>query len=192
MMVLSPLAMAQNAGPTAPIAALDDALLRVMRAGRSTPFAQRAATLAPVIERTFALEAILRASVGSRYASFSAGDRTALLAAFTNYTVASYVANFDSYSGERFTIAPQTRAVGSEQVVQTQIVPTHGQPTRLDYVMRQQPSGWQVVDVLVDGSISRVAVQRSDFRGLLSGGGARRLIDSLNAQATRLANGDKS
>ncbi len=32
--------------------------------------------------------------------------------------------------------------------------------------------GWRIVDVLLDGSISRVAVQRSDFRSLLGNGGA--------------------
>ena len=183
--------LAQPAGPAAPIAALDDALLGAMRAGQSTAFAQRAATLAPVIERAFALDAILRASIGLGYASLAPADQSALLTAFTNYTVASYVANFDAYSGERFTIAPQTRAVGAEQVVQTQIVPARGAPTRLDYVMRQGPAGWQAVDVLVDGSISRVAVQRSDFRSLLQAG-AGKLIASLNAKTARLANGSKS
>ncbi|HUB15081.1 MAG TPA: ABC transporter substrate-binding protein [Acetobacteraceae bacterium] len=36
---------------------------------------------------------------------------------------------------------------------------------------RSGPAGWQVVDVLTDGYISRVAVQRSDFRQLLASGG---------------------
>ena len=40
-------------------------------------------------------------------------------------------------------------------------------PTPLDYVMRQGEKGRRAVDVLLDGSISRVAVQRSDFRSLL-------------------------
>jgi phospholipid transport system substrate-binding protein len=184
-------AAAQDSGPTAPIAALDDALLAAMKAGRQTPFAQRAASLTPVVQRSFALPAILQASVGLRYASFSPAEQASLLAAFTHYTVASYAANFDHFSGERFTIDPRTRAVGAEQVVQTQIVPAQGDPTRLDYVMRQGPAGWQAVDVLVDGSISRVAVQRSDFRGLLQGG-VGNLIASLDAKAARLASGGQS
>ncbi len=89
-------------------------------------------------------------------------------------------------------MAAQTRAAGADQVVSTQLVPARGEPTRLDYVMRQGPAGWQIVDVLVDGSISRVAVQRSDFRSLLAGGGANALITSLKAKAGRLASGQKS
>ena len=45
------------------------------------------------------------------------------------------------------------------------------------------------VDVLADGSISRVAVQRSDFRRLLSSGGATALIESLNRKISDLSGG---
>lgn len=193
LLVLPAAVRAQSAtSPTAPVAALDDALIAAMKSGRAVPFAQRAAALAPVVQRSFDLAAILRASVGPRFGSLPASQQSALLAAFTEYTVATYVANFDSFSGERFTMAAQTRAAGADQVVSTQLVPARGEPTRLDYVMRQGPAGWQIVDVLVDGSISRVAVQRSDFRSLLAGGGANALITSLKAKAGRLASGQKS
>ncbi len=91
-----------------------------------------------------------------------------LLQAFRRYTVASYVNSFDDFNGQRFEVKPDTRAVGSgEQVVQTRIIPKHGDTHELDYVMRQGSEGWRAVDVLADGSVSRVAVQRSDFRRLL-------------------------
>ena len=55
--------------------------------------------------------------------------------------------------------------------------------------MRQEGSGWKAVDVLADGSISRVAVQRSDFRRLVSRGGAQALIESLNQKTNDLSGG---
>jgi phospholipid transport system substrate-binding protein len=191
--VLAPAgAHAQDGGPGAPVQALDDALLAAMHAGRATPFAQRAAALQPVIVQTFDLEAILRSSVGPLYARLPPQQQADLLKVFTDYTVATYVSNFDSYAGEKFVLDPQTRTVGSDQIVQTQIVPANGSPTRLDYVMRQISGSWRAVDVLVDGTISRAAVQRSDFRSLLRGGSAQPLIASLQAKAQRLANGEKS
>jgi phospholipid transport system substrate-binding protein len=183
---------AQGAGPLQPVTALDDGLLQVMKAGRATPFAQRAAMLRPIVQSSFALPAILAASVGLSYASLPPADRDALLDAFTDYTVASYAANFDAFSAQRFVVAPQTRAAGAEQIVDTSIVPASGSPTRLSYVMRQGPQGWQIVDVLVDGAISRVAVQRSDFRALLSGGSAQPLIAALRQRVTRLESGGGS
>ena len=85
------------------------------------------------------------------------------------------------------------RQVGQDTVVATQIVPANGgAPTRLDYVMRATPQGWKAVDVLADGSISRVATQRSDFRSLLTGGNPQPLINSLNRKVASLSKGASS
>ncbi len=177
----------QAGGPEAPITALCNGLLAIMHAGRATPFARRAAMLGPVVEQAFSLDVVLRTSVGPRYAAMSVADRAALLAAFTDFTVANYVANFAEFKGERFVVSPQARAVGENQVVHSQIVPASGDPTTLDYVMRQGEDGWRAVDVLLDGSISRVAVQRSDFRSLLSGGTTAPLIASLRKRSAALS-----
>jgi hypothetical protein len=69
------MARADVPAPAAPISALLDALAAGMRAGKSTPFARRAAALRPAVERAFDLPAILRASVGPRWASIPAMGR---------------------------------------------------------------------------------------------------------------------
>jgi phospholipid transport system substrate-binding protein len=145
--------------------------------------------LAPVIDRTFDLTAILRESVGATWASLPANQQAMLTEAFRRYTVATYVNGFDSSDGTRFEVQPQTRAVGNQQVVQTKIIPRSGDSHELDYVMRDGGSGWRAVDVLADGSISRVAVQRSDFRRLLAQGGAEALVASLRSKSADLSDG---
>ncbi len=55
--------------------------------------------------------------------------------------------------------------------------------------MRREHGGWKIVDVLLDGTISRVAVQRSDFRDVLAQGGATALIASLERKAADLTGG---
>ena len=151
-----------------------------MKAGPATPFQQRFDMLAPVLDRIFDLDAILRQSVGSSWASLSPSQQNMLRQAFRRYTIASYVNSFDHFNGQRFAVEPQTRPVGSdEQVVRTRITPRSGDSHVLDYVMRDAGNGWRVVDVLADGAVSRVAVQRSDFRRLLSRGGAAALAESL-------------
>jgi phospholipid transport system substrate-binding protein len=166
---------------------LINGLLRVMKAGQGTPFSQRFDMLAPVIDQTFDLTAILKESVGFAWDSLPPDQQTALTQAFRRYTVASYVNSFDEFNGQRFLVNPETRSVGSEEVVRTQIIPTTGQGHDLDYVMREGPAGWRIVDVLADGSISRVAVQRSDFRRLVRDGGASALAQSLQSKSAVLA-----
>ena len=73
--------------------------------------------------------------------------------------------------------------------MRTKLVARDGTSTTLDYVMRDGPSGWKVVDVLAGGAISRVAVQRSDFRTLLTSGGVPALTVALQNKVANLSGG---
>ena len=174
-----------------PIQRLNDALIAVMKAGQNTPFIRRYNSLEPVVEQAFDLDAILRVSVGLRWAVIPPTQQEQLQTAFRRYTIATYTANFDSFDGQRFEIEPGTRSVGAgEQVITTHFVPRNGSsPTTLSYVMRQTLSGWKAVDVLAEGSISRVATQRSDFRELLVAGGGAALVTSLQRKVADLSGG---
>ena len=158
-----------------------------MRAGRAAPFQRRYAVLAPVLERTFDVRLILHSVVGPRWTSLPVEQQERLLALFTAFTAASYVSSFDSYSGQRFEVARDARAAGGDQVAQTRITRANGEAVKIDYVMRRADTGWLVADVLLDGSISRVAVLRSDFRALIGPGDATRLIDSLRGKVADLS-----
>lgn len=181
-------ARAQDAA-IAPIRQLIDGLVGIMKAGGGTPFPARFAQLAPVVESTFDLHAILQESVGPAWGEIPAAQQAMLMDAFRRYTVSSYVNSFDAFDGQRFEISPATRAVGPDVVVRTKIITRTGASHELDYVMRQTGGGWRVVDVLADGAISRVAVQRSDFRRLLERGGAEALAKSLRTKSADLSDG---
>ena len=180
----APAAMASEI--TAPVEQLHSGLTEVMKAGRAVPFRQRYDRLAPVIGRTFDLQAILRQVIGLRWSSLPPDQQAALEDAFRRYTIASYVANFDA-TGERFEILPGVSVVGNDRVIQTRLVGHSGQAHVLAYVMRQTGSGWRIVDVLADGSISRVAAQRSEVRSVLADGGGAALLVSLRRKTAELS-----
>ena len=178
---------ATDPGAIAPIQGLCDALLAVMKAGTKTPFSQRFDMLAPAADRALDMGTILQVSVGAMWGTMSADQHSTLLDAFRRYTINSYLSSFDSFNGQRFVIDPNPRSVGANQVVQTKIIPTSGDSHSLDYVMRQSGAEWQAVDVLAEGSISRVATQRSDFRSLVMRGGSDALLATLQKKAADLA-----
>ena len=159
-----------------------------MRAGPKTPFAERFDALAPVVERVFDLETVLKVSMGLRWDGLDTESRGRLLGVYRRFTIATYVANFNRYDGERFLILPGARDAGSDRIVGTEII-SGGDHMRVDYVMRDDGVAWRAVDVLLEGSISRVAVQRSDFRKILTGGDADALITSLRRKIIDLSNG---
>ncbi len=190
-LVLAMPARAADADAAAPIAALLQALLASMKAGQ-TPFAQRYAALAPVVDRAFDIPATLQAAVGPRWAQFTPQQQAQLLDIFRKFTIARYADSFDEYHNEKLEMLPDSRMSGTDQVVATRIVPGSGDPVRIDYVMRRGPNGWRAVDVLLNGSISQVAVQRSDFRALLSGGDPAPLIQSLQKKVADMSGGTLS
>jgi phospholipid transport system substrate-binding protein len=162
-----------------PVRQLLDGLLQIMKARPGTPSPQRYDMLAPVIDGVFDLDAILRASVGLSWSSLPPDQQDQLRSAFRRYTTASYVNSFDHFDGQRFTVEPQPRPAGNgEQIVVTRITPRSGDSHEIDCVMRNTPSGWR-----------RVAVQRSDFRRLLSRGGAPALANSLASKSLDLSAG---
>jgi phospholipid transport system substrate-binding protein len=179
-----------DAAPIAPIEQLDNALLAAMKAGASSPFDARYRSLAPVIERVFDLDAVLAASIGLSWPSLPADQKASLAAAFRRYTISSYATSFSSYNGQSFQVSPSVRALSNgEVVVGSRLQRADGSSIALDYVMRRGSAGWQAVDVLTDGSISRVAVQRSDFRSLLSSGGPPALVAGLEHKVANLSGG---
>jgi phospholipid transport system substrate-binding protein len=174
---------------TAPVEQLHAGLVEIMKAGKTVSFRQRYDKIAPVIGRTFDLDVIVRQVVGPRWAALPPDQQAALEDAFRRYTVASYVSNFEDYSGERFEVLPGVTAVGNDRVVTTRIVTASGQAHVLAYVMRQTGAGWRAVDVLAEGSVSRVAAQRSEIRSVLSDGGGTGLLVSLHRKTAELSGG---
>jgi phospholipid transport system substrate-binding protein len=174
---------------TQPIIAFDAALLNVMKAGGAVPFPQRFQMLAPAVDGVFDLERILRVSVGSYWESLPAAQTEKLGQVFRSFIIATYVSNFHSYSNDLIQVAPGTRTVGADQIVTSTFQKAGAEPLRIDYVMSQSRGGWKVQDILLDGTISRVAVQRSDFSNLLARGDATPLIASLTQKVSVLSDG---
>ncbi len=178
-------AQAQDAS-IATIRTLDDGLLAIMKGGKTMGFAGRAAKIGPVVDNVFDISVMTRLAVGPAWTGMTPTDKTALIAAFRRNTIAQYADNFDGWSGESFTIDPKVQVRGSDRLVKTTLKSPKGSPVDLAYRLRQSGSGWRVVDVFYQNSISQLATRRSDFARIVATGGAKALIahlDQLSAKA---------
>jgi phospholipid transport system substrate-binding protein len=185
---LSRCALAETASADAisTIKHFNGALLAAIKSGVRADFSRRFQALAPEIDRAFDLAVVLSVSVGPSWANLSSDQQARLLDAFRRYTVASYAAIFGSYTGQNFSVSTKTRSVGVDRlVVESRIAQISGDETALDHVIKQTSWGWKVIDVLAAGSISRVTVRHSDFRRILSNGGADALLSEPPAQNLR-------
>ena len=71
-------------------------------------------------------------------------------------------------------------------MVQTKIVKSDGETMILNYLMRQNRGDWQISDVYLDGTISQLAVQRSEFNSILRREGVDGLVMALNRKVDLL------
>jgi phospholipid transport system substrate-binding protein len=161
-------------------------LLGNMKEGRMLGEGGRYARLTPVVSRTFDISSMTRLAIGPSYGTLAAPTQQQLTAAFAHYVAATYADQFDAFTGEQLQIIGQ-RPYGQDIMVQTKIVKSNGEATRLDYLMHQNQGGWQITDVYLDGTISQLAVHRSEFHSILQREGIDGLVVALNRKVDLLS-----
>jgi phospholipid transport system substrate-binding protein len=182
-------AVPAESGPQAVPQSLYDALLKVMKQGPALGFAGRAKALEPELRRDYDLAFMTRVVVGPPWRSMSPEEQQGLVTAFSDYTIATYASRFKDYSGERFVVDPATSTLPSgDVIVHTKLVPHDGEPVELDYLLRSQPDGLRIIDVLLNGTVSEMAERRSEYSSTLRDGGAAALIRMLQQKTAALAN----
>ena len=187
---LVPAAHAATSNPGQPVVMLDNALISIMKsASANVSFQARYQQLAPVIEQSYDLPLVTQNSVGFLWSTLSVAQQKELVDLFTQFTISSYVSQFNGYSGQTLAVQPGTKALGQKQIVVTQLSSTDGNSVQIDYLMGKVGEDWKINDVLLNGTISQVAVHASDFASLVKSGDASKLISALQAKIKILQDG---
>jgi len=106
-------------------------------------------------------------------------------AAFLGYISAVYADRFDSYSGQQLEVTGHQPS-GSGVIVKTRIVKASGEAVGIEYLMRRYDETWRITDVYLDGSVSQLATQRSEFGAILRRDGFDGLLATLNRKVSLL------
>ena len=163
-------------------------LLTTMKDGGMLGQSGRYARLAPMVDRHFDVPFMTRLAIGPSWSALPAAQQQRLTEAFRHYIVATYADRFDSWSGEQLQVTGE-QPYSADVIVQTKIAKPNGETTTLNYRMHQNQGSWQISDVYLDGSISQLAVQRSEFNSILRREGADGLVMALNRKVDLLSKG---
>ena len=176
----------QAAEPRQVVENFHAALLAVMKTAETNSVEQRYKELEPAIADAFNLDFMIRIAVGSRWKKTSNPEKTALVQAFKRMCVGTYASRFNGYSGESFKTLYVLDGPRKTKLVKTHIARPRDTTVKLTYVMRQFGPEWHIIDVLLDGSISEMAVRVSEYRNILRSQGAGALATALNKKADGL------
>jgi phospholipid transport system substrate-binding protein len=172
--------------PTAVIEAFHGALLSVMKQAGNLGVGGRYDQLSGPITHSYDLAIMTRISSGSFWRRATDTEKVDLIAAFSRISIGTYAARFDGYSGQSFVVEGEKAGPRGTTLVETRILSPGDTPVDITYVMKAADSGWRIVDVLLAGGISELAVRRSEYRSILKAQGVRGLITALNKMADNL------
>ncbi len=143
--------------------------------GSSAPRAERRDQLRALLHEGFDVPFVARTVLGAPYRDLSDAQRDAYVAAFERWVVASYADRLDDYTGQRLVIIG-AEAQGTQDARVTTRVEGLSPPPRIDWRIRDRPTGLSIIDIEVEG-VSMAISQRSEFASVVQ----RRGIDGLIA-----------
>ncbi len=171
---------AEPAGdPKAPVERLHAGLDQAMRRAEELGFEGRYELLDPVLSGAYDLEWMAAKSLGRHWKKLSMEERTRWTALFRELTVSTYADRFDGFTGERFETMSVEPSAQETLLVHTRIVRTDGDPVALDYRVRARQNGFRIIDVYLEGTVSELALRRSDYSALVKREGFDSLVDAI-------------
>ena len=184
------LASPANAGPASDvIGKLNAAFTGVMQDSKGLGYEGRYKKLEPALAEAYDFTEMTRVTTGRHWRDLTDDQKQQVVAAFRDLSIATYAARFDGSGDGRFELLGEEPAPAGNLRVNSQITPASGEPTRVDYLLRNDGGQWRVIDVYLKSSVSELAVRRAEFTDTLAKSGVDGLIADLKAKVAKLRNG---
>lgn len=180
------IAVADATEPAGVIQAMYDTLLDTMKNGEALGFDGRYKKLEPALHQALDIATMCKIAIGPTWTATPTDKKNALLVSFDRYLVSTYAARFKKFSGQSFQVGATKSASNDRMLVETKLVKSDGEPVELNYLMRKNDAGWQVIDIFLAGAISQMTQMRSEFSEPLRKGGVDALIQQLDQKSKEL------
>ncbi|MCH7555624.1 MAG: ABC transporter substrate-binding protein [Proteobacteria bacterium] len=153
------------------VEALHGSLLDIMMSADALGFEGRRDYITPVMEESYDMALIARASTGRYWRRASDDQKRRIIEAITRLSITIYATRFSGFSGEQFRTLSDEPAPRGTVLVKTEIVKSDGDTVALNYLMRETAGEWRIIDVYLDGIYSEIALKRADYAGILKRAG---------------------
>jgi phospholipid transport system substrate-binding protein len=173
--------------PVRVVEKLHAALLGVMKDAEKLGYEGRVERLAPVLTETYDTSFMAEKSVGRHWKQASPADQAELVATFSRFMISNYAGRFDGYSGQSFQTLGEEPSAQGTVLVRTRLLDPGDEGVQLDYRLRETAGNWKIVDVYLNGTVSELALRRSEYVSLIKRDGWQGLISALDDRIATLA-----
>ena len=173
--------------PSNVVDTLNVALLGVMKDAEELGYEGRCERLSPVLPNLYDIPFMAQKSVGRYWKTTTDAERQHLIETFTEFTIANYAGNFDGYSGQTFETLGEEESTHGTMIVLSRLIDPKGETIQLNYRLRPVNGDWRIIDVYLNGTVSELALRRSEYSSLIQREGLDSLIVALNQKITNLS-----
>ncbi len=189
-MLLGPVpSAAEGATAIGVVESLHAVLISAMKEADSLGYQGRFDRLSPVLSSSFDLGFMAAKCVGRVWKTLNEKDQQRWLDAFERHTTSNYAGRFNNYSGQVFETLGEQPAAHDTVLVRTKLVNPSDQDVQLNYRLRSIDGGWRIIDVYLNGTVSELALRRSEYSSVLKRDGFEVLLASVDRKAEDLAKG---
>jgi phospholipid transport system substrate-binding protein len=161
-------------------------LLDVMKEAKTLGYDGRYERLFPVIRELFDLPFMAEKSVGRHWKSAGEKNQKALVSTFSRFTAANFAGRFDGYSGQSFRTLGVEPATYGTVLVHTRLDEPNDEGVALDYRLRMVDGQWRIIDIYLNGTVSELALRRSEYSALIQREGFEALLAKLDERINDL------
>ncbi len=171
------------------VESLHATLLGAMKEATQLGYEGRYARIAPAVEADFDLDFMAKFVLGPDGKDLNAADQKRWRDAFERITVATYAGRFTGWGGESFQTLGEEPAAQDTVFVKTMLDRPNAENVQLTYRLRKSDAGWKIVDVYNKGTVSELALRRSDYSSVLKREGFEKLLQTVDAKVADYASG---
>ncbi|MCW5893434.1 MAG: ABC transporter substrate-binding protein [bacterium] len=187
--MLATVAVAAGSGPQSTVEKLNAGMQQTLAKAESLGYQGRYDALAPLLASTFDLGLMAEKSLGRYWAPLSDADKARWKTTFADFMTATYAANLDHAGGQTFTILGEEPSSHGTVLVRTRIDEPGKDPVELAYRLQETDGTWRIADVFYRGTVSELALRRSDYSAALARGDLDALVATLRGKIADLAAG---
>jgi phospholipid transport system substrate-binding protein len=185
LLLLAPMAFAQETAPDALVRGITQEVVSIIRQDKDIQ-SGNARKISELVDAKvlphFNFSRMTQLAVAVNWRRASSEQQKALTQEFRALLVRTYSSALASYRDQIIEIKPlRARAEDTEVTVRSEVKQRGAQPVSIDYDMEKTPAGWKVFDVKV-GGVSLITTYREEFANQIREAGLDGLIRTLAAK----------
>ena len=163
-----------------PIDQLYAVLLDCLKNADALGLEGRRVKIAPAVEAAYDLPFMAEKILGRHWRELPETDHARWTDAFGRLTVATYAERMTGFKGQSFEVLKIEPSQRGTAVVYTRVVTPKEVPIAINYRMRENGNGWRIIDVYLNGTVSELALRRSEYAAVLQRDGFAKLVASID------------